>query len=237
MSSDSSSGLPKKPLVIEGVGSATGEAATVVATATFRMNFAVQHMLAAARFSRQVLELEREHQGEAFGPFFDDILHHATACIFAASASLEAYANELFFDRATAFPDYSSELLDKLWEIFEQKPTLDKFGFALLLRDRPKMDRGARPYQDVTALIELRNALTHFKPEWDNEAVRHRDVSERLRGRFIPSSFLDDALIFPRAWATHGCTKWAVESCLAFATEFERLAQLPVKYARGDLRS
>jgi hypothetical protein len=47
----------------------------------------------------------------------------------------------------------------------------------------------------------------------------------------VPSSFVTDALIFSRAWATHGCAKWAVESCVAFATEFEQIAQLPIKYA------
>src|SRR4051794_33549716 len=101
------------------------------ATASVRMNFAVQHMLAATRFSRRVAAVEREHAAEPFGEFWDEVLHNATGCVLTAVASLEAYANELFFDRATAFPGYSSELLDKLWETFEQKPILEKFGFAL----------------------------------------------------------------------------------------------------------
>ena len=196
------------------------------ANATFLFNFSVQHLLGAALFSRSVGEIERKHAGEQYGKFWDEILQLSSACIFAAVAALEAYANELFFDRARVFPGYPSRLLDRLWETFEQKSISEKFEFALLLRNRQLMDRGARPYQDVAALIDLRNGLIHFKPEWENEAERHEQISRRLHARFSPSPFLPDRLVFPRSWATHSCTKWAVESCLAFSHEFERLAGL-----------
>jgi hypothetical protein len=201
---------------------------------TLRVNLAVQHMLAAARFSRAVGALEQQHKGEAFGAFWEEILHNSIASTLACVASLEAYANELFFDRSTVFPGYTSDLLDRLWEAFEQKPTLEKFSFALLLRSKPGFSKGARPYQDVAAVIELRNALTHFKPEWDNEATRHRKLSDLLRGRFPLSPFVNDRLIFPRNWATHGCTTWAVKSALVFARKFEQLSELERKYGHGD---
>jgi hypothetical protein len=126
--------------------------------------------------------------------------------------------------------------ISTLWETFEREPPLDKFDFALLLRHKPKLNRGARPCQDVALVIELRNALIHFKPEWDNEADRHRKISERLANRFTPNPLLNDQNIFPRQWATHSCTQWALEQCLAFAEEFERLAELEPKYVRGDFR-
>jgi hypothetical protein len=126
------------------------------------------------------------------------------------------------------------QLLDKLWETFERKPTLEKFEFALLLRKSPKLDRSARPYQDVKAIVELRDALLHYKPEWDDEAVRHQKISEMLRGKFDPSPFQhDDSLIFPVRWASHSCTKWAVKGVLEFINEFARVGGLPDKYLRG----
>jgi hypothetical protein len=211
-----------------------GGSSTMSTQAGLRVNLAVLHMIGAARFSQRVREIEIENAGHEFGDFWPEILHQSSACIFAAVASLEAYANDLFFDRKTVFPGFASPLLDKLWETFEQKRTLDKFEFALLLRDKQQLNNGASPYQDVAAVIELRNGLTHFKPEWDNEAVRHRKISERLQNRFTPSTFLNDELLFPRRWTTHGCTKWAVESCLSFAEEFERLAGLEPKYKRAS---
>lgn len=204
--------------------------ATVSATASVRVNLAVQQMLAASRFSRQVGELERTNASQPFGPFWEEILHNGIAAILACASSMEAYANELFTDRATAFPSFAAPLLDNLWEAYERKSTLEKFKFALLLRNKPNFDEGAKAYQNVKVLIDLRNALVHFKPEWDTEANAHEKLSKKLAGKFTPSPFLNDSLIFPRRWATHAGTCWAVQSCLDFAREFERLADLPPKY-------
>lgn len=76
---------------------------TVEFVASVRMNLAVQNMLAAARFSRRVAELEKIHGSEEFGAFWDEILHNSIASIMCCTSSLEAYANELFFDRGTIF--------------------------------------------------------------------------------------------------------------------------------------
>jgi hypothetical protein len=207
------------------------DSATVRAIATTRTNLAVQHLLAASKFSREVKRVEDGNAGSEFGGFWEDILHYSIACTFGCAASLEAYANELFHDRATVFSGYSNPLLDRLWETFETKPILEKFQFALLLKNAPEMDRGAKVFQHATALVHLRNALTHFKPEWANEAVEHRKLSNRLAGLFTPGPFLKDELIFPRRWATHGCTAWAVRTVRAFAESFEQHGQLPSKYS------
>lgn len=205
--------------------------ATVSAHVTIRVNLAVQHMLGAARFSRDVGDVEQANVDQPLGPFWDGLFQYATACVFASCAALEAYANELFFDREKAFPGYSTDLLNQLWEVFEQKPTLDKFAFAIALRNRPVMDRGSRPYQDVSALIDLRHGLTHFKPEWENEAVRHEKLSKRLAPFIQPSIWLNtDRFLFPRSWATHQATSWAVKSTLAFCGEFEAAAGLESKF-------
>jgi hypothetical protein len=148
-------------------------------------------------------------------------------------AGLEAYANELFFNREIVFPNQSPQLLDWLWETFERKPLLKKFDFALLLREKPLLDSKTRLYQDVDALNMLRNGLIHFKPEWSHQAQSHKEISKRLESRFPGSPFLrSERSLFPLGWATHGCTKWALESVLAFCKEFERLAALP--YSRFE---
>jgi hypothetical protein len=76
------------------------------------MNFAVQHLLAAARFSRRVGEIESENKDNQFGPFWEEVLHFSTACIFSSVASLEAYANETYADREHILSDEARELLD-----------------------------------------------------------------------------------------------------------------------------
>lgn len=143
---------------------------TVEFVASVRMNLAVQNMLAAARFSRRVAELEKIHGSEEFGAFWDEILHNSIASIMCCTSSLEAYANELFFDRGTIFKKYSTPLLDNLWETYGRKNTLEKFEFALLLSDKPSIDKSSTLYQDVKIVVDLRNSLVHFKPEWDTQA-------------------------------------------------------------------
>jgi hypothetical protein len=181
--------------------------------------FAEAHMLAAVRFSRMVGEAERSGAPDVGM----QILDCATACIFASVAALEAYANEFFSMMRDVFPGYSARLLEKLWETFEMKPLLDKFQFALLLKGCPEFETGARPYQDVAVLIDLRNALVHFKPEWESEAVQHQKLSAKLRGKFAPSPLVsEERPVFPERWATEPCTTWAVNSAIDFAHLFAK---------------
>jgi hypothetical protein len=74
-------------------------------TARLRADLSVLHLLSAADFSRKVGALETLHDGEAFGGFWEEIFALATATIFAATAGLEAYANELFVDHGQNFPE------------------------------------------------------------------------------------------------------------------------------------
>jgi hypothetical protein len=199
-----------------------------------RFNFSIEHLLAAAHFSRHVAELEQANGGELSGAFFDEILWFSSACVFSSCAGLEAYVNELFIDHAEHF------------QTVERRPTsggsrsgsktLDKFDKALRLKQKPLLDLDSRPTEDVRALFELRNRITHFKPEWDSERGAHQHVSQQLANRFAPSPFLSDTELFPRRWATHGCTKWAVESCVEFLNVFESRAGVPARLAKHSAR-
>ena len=191
-----------------------------------RTNLSIPHLYAAARFSRHVAQVERQHDKEPLGAYYDEILHFSSACILTAVAALELHANELFADRASVFPNMSADLLHHLWKNYEQKSITEKFQLALVMRNAPKLPMGSRPGQDIDVLLALRNALMHFKPEWHDEAVKHRALSQKLRGKFKPSPLFPNELVFPHTWATHGCTKWAVERSVEFLRKFERRAQL-----------
>jgi len=126
------------PKVIEAAAVIEAGGATVKATADTRVNLSVPHLLSAASFSRRIGELEAEHGGKEFGEFWNDIFASATATVFASIAALESYANELFIDHEKVFPEIKPEIMAKLWELYEQKPPLEKFEFALLLKSRGK---------------------------------------------------------------------------------------------------
>lgn len=208
-------------------------ALTVQAAGDTRVNLSGPHLLSAASFSRRVGDLEAAHAGKEFGEFWNDIFANATATVFASVAALESYANELFIDHEKVFPELKSEVMAKLWELYEQKPPLEKFDLALLLKSQGSFDRGATPYQDVAALAKLRNGLVHFKPEWFSEQEEHAKLSATLRHRATLSPFFQPTEpLFPRGWASHATAVWVVRSVFDFIVEFERRAQVDARMGK-----
>ena len=200
---------------------------TATAVGSTRANLSVTHLLAAALFSRTAGQLEAEHAGEKFSDFWEDTQSNVIACIFTTVAGLEAFANELFVDGAEVFPDVRHEVMVKLWELYEQKATLEKYDFAALLRGSVAPNRGLSPRQDVAALIKLRNALIHFKPEWTHQQLEHAKASTALLNRAVRSPFFPQTEpLFPRSWASHGSARWAVASTVSFLVEFEEATAL-----------
>ena len=196
-----------------------------------RSNFSVPHLLAAAHFSRQVCSIEIGNQGKPLGPFYDDILAFSIANVMTAVASLESYINEVFFDYRKNFSSDKETLIKNIWKHFAERPTMEKFDLALMLRDRAVFDKATNPYQDVAILIKLRNSLVHFSPEWEDEQVAHERLSAQLSGKFQPSPFMQgSAPLFPKRWATSGCTKWAIASCLSYVQHFEELSGLEHRF-------
>jgi hypothetical protein len=205
---------------------------TLAATGRTRTNFAVQHLLVAARLAREVNTVEAENVGAEFGPFYDIVLGSSAGCVVLAAASLESYANETFADRSEHFSSHDQLVLDLLWQEYEQKGVLDKFDLALRLRTGRTLDRGTHGSQAVDRLIRLRNALMHFKPEWVDEADEHAKLSSRLEGYVGRSPWLLDEPLFPRAWATGSSAAWAVASVVSFVAAFATASGIPDRLSK-----
>lgn len=198
---------------------------TVQATGVTKVNLAILHLLGAARFARDLEGVEEQHRLESYGEFFEEILALATAVVVMSAAGVEAFINEQFADSGKHFGDDARRFWLEAAPDLDRKAILDKYDWFLILRGKPKLSRGTRPVQDVACLIELRNDLVHFHPEWDDEAKRHAKLSAWLEGKFERCRWLDnDRLLFPRAWASHSCAAWAVENSVAFLNHFGSLA-------------
>jgi hypothetical protein len=74
--------------------------------------------------------------------------------------------------------------------------------------------------QNADALIKLRNAVVHFKPEWFDEQDKHDKLSRLLAYKFQQTPFLKPEPIFPRAWASHSFAAWAILSTASFIDYF-----------------
>lgn len=221
------------PKVIEGQMSIELGPITFQAQGDTRVNFSVPHLLSAAVLSRRVGELEEEYAGSEFGAFWHPVFANASGTIFAAVAALESYANELFIDHKSVFPELRVEVMQKLWELYEQKSILEKYELALLLKDGLAFDRGASPYQDVSAIVKLRNGLIHFKPEWFSAQEEHAKLSALLKHRATLSPFFPESEpLFPRGWTSHATVKWAIQSILTFVLDFEVRAKVEQRMAK-----
>ena len=194
----------------------------VTITLRQRSAFAVQHLMAAVRFSRQCGEIQKENEDKSLGPFYDEQIACVSATIMLAVASLESNINEHLTDADTLFHEIPKGAREQFCALLSNAPILEKYERVLAAKELEPFKRGERPYQDVDILIAIRNELVHFHPEWHAEQERHEKLGNRLRYRFELSPFIPErtGVLFPQRFVSHGCTKWAVESALTFMTQF-----------------
>lgn len=191
---------------------------------------ALQHLMAAARFSHQCGQVEADNEGKPFGPFFDELIGCVSASVLLSVASLEANLNQYLFEPKNFFKDFNDGVLDLIMDYLNSKSTkiLNKYQKVLSVKGKEIFDTNRNPYQDVDILIKLRNILVHFRPEWHDDQDEHKKLGEKLRGKFELSPFIGEGegVLFPQRCFSYGCCKWAVQSSLTFMDAFaEKLGQ------------
>lgn len=155
-----------------------------------------------------------------------------------AFASLESYANELYFGKFEL--PLNANAAEVIFESMDDRrcSPFEKFEMAVALRADTKLDKGRSPYQDVRLLNELRNAAVHFRPEWDDDLKgKHEAISHQLASRLKPSPFFPRERLFPRSWASHGTAVWIITSVVSFLDDFYSRAKLesPLKDFKQQL--
>ena len=55
------------------------------------------------------------------------------------------------------------------------------------------------PFKEASDLVYLRNSITHYKPECDDDLRKHTNIATRLQGQFPDNRFaLPNQTFFPR---------------------------------------
>ena len=196
--------------------------------------FAVQHLMAASRFSKQCGEVEKRHSGQPLGPFFSEQIACVSATIMLCVASLESNINEYLSESPAVLAEIAEHLKrDPHAPPADRLPVLKKYQWVLAIKRLPQFAKGNKPYQNVARLIALRNALVHFQPEWHHQQKQHKHLKECLKAKFELSPFItqDSGVFFPQRFVSHGCTKWAVQSSLTFMKDFSDRLGLSDKFA------
>jgi hypothetical protein len=223
--------------VISGSGNLQAGPAKVEGKLRQRSAFAVQHMMAAARFSRMCGEIEIANKDQPLGNFFDSQIGAVSATVMLVTASLESNINEYLCEPEQVFPKLPGESPHTLVQLLEKKSILEKYQTVLSFLGCSEYSAGEAPYQDIDALIKLRNALVHFKPEWHDEQELHRKIEGRLKGRFeINPAIGENGVFFPQQCMSYGCTKWAVNTTLSFMKDFSGRSGLPYRFEKFTSR-
>ena len=200
---------------------------TVSGTGRTRTNLALHHLFAACRFSARVKEIESANAGQPFAAFWEEILQNSLGVAVLTVAALESYANEMYFEGSILKQGLNAAAAAELAEIIDRESILTKYSLALSISAGKKLDLGLSVTQNVDALIKLRNAVVHFRPEWFDEQDKHEKLSIRLHNKFKPSTFLPNELVFPRAWASHSFNVWALKTTVEFIDHFHSEAGTP----------
>lgn len=172
-------------------------------------------------------------------------MSHVLTSIVMSVAFLESTVNELFLGAARTLVSQIGEDTVNKWtewwndtsegrdrtdvddEQFEKISILRKYQAALERAGREEFDTSRSPYQDVGHLVELRNSIIHYKPEWIKDGLPEKGgqankITSRLGTKFGPNPLLSGNDWYPDNVLHHRCADWAVKTSLGFTDEFFR---------------
>lgn len=208
-----------------------------------RAYFSTYHLWAARDFSAKCAAIESVHHG----PSRFDHEHRALviAAVVESASFLESAINELFKDCVDDHHAYVGVLapaaiasMQAQWATWHNgpraaPPTLGKYDAALRSVGLNQFDHSTGPYQDAVDVLNLRNALVHFTPEWSPASGVHRFDS-------FKSKFEDNRLMrgsgnayFPDKCLGAGCAAWAAKSSRSFVDAFHEKLGIRPNYQRS----
>jgi hypothetical protein len=201
-------------------------------------SFRRQHIFAGQHFASLARAIEVKGISQGDEKSLQEHRSYVTAAILSAVTYLESSINELYHeaengDQTTlqGLDGRAFQMLDQFWREIERASILHKYQTALLVAGKSRFDQGNQPYQDVDSLIKLRDALVHYKPEWNDEQGRHQNLQERLERRFKPNPLLPSgSLWFPHLCLGAACAEWAVDVASSFSNEFSSRMGIPPRH-------
>lgn len=209
-------------------------------TVVTRSYFSTQHLWAARHLAHLAAEYEGKNASRAPMASIQHRVYVITA-VSEAVAFLEATVNEVLQDAHDDHHSYVGTLgvkriaaLRAYWATLNrgQSYVLKKYTKALALCGaNPLSDTDPR-HENAAALVDLRNALTHYRPASVSTSDPH-PLDAKLRGRFAPNLLRDSnpqGPFYPDHALGAGCAQWAVNTATSFADHFAQEMSLTLNY-------
>ena len=204
-----------------------GLRASASATVKLRTNLSYQHIRGAALNAGRCAPLEKNYEWPATEVI---LLEHATAAasaVILATCSLEAHINEWHLDAVDGNSEAlgraapAAKMVANLWDTVERQSILRKYQWFLEVAGCQTLNKGDTTYRAVADLIEVRDHLVHYKPEWSDNPKRNKRLEDRLRSKFdLNRLSKPDQFFIPYRCLGHGCGVWAIRSVLDLVREF-----------------
>ena len=152
-----------------------------------------QYFEAAGYFANCAANIESEFLKANLSDEIGRPQHRAyvVGAVVLATMAMETCINGIYLDarrknrqELKGLDDHAMALLAKPWPKLDsrRRSILRKYKTALQSLGKDALDSDAQPYKDADNLVYLRNALTHYKPEWDDAKI-HVEIRDRLKGR------------------------------------------------------
>lgn len=181
----------------------------------------------------RTIEDSEKHQ-EWPQPNYKQNLGLATTAVIMSAAALEAAINETYDlavdKRYDAFPSLSEaqvDLIALLWDIVDNSQVIKKHDVALVATGKTIIPHGCEPCQSVVALIELRNTIMHYKPEWSDQQNRLKRLEDKLQHKFPSNQLIENVSghmeWFPARCLGAGCAEWACGAVRNYHVKFTNI--------------
>jgi hypothetical protein len=213
-------------------------------TILMRSYFSIHQLWAAELAAAQALSFEQNVTGEV--PAFSiEQRAYVMNAVFLSVAFLESAINEILQDIVDGEQAYTGPVnpvvrrcIAVWWGQSEGQgratgSILDKYQALLEFYGVARMKKGLPPYQDADLIIQLRNTLMHYKPQYYGGDKEHRLVG-KLRTKFEANPLMRGSgnSYFPDHCLGGPCARWAVKTVKAFADAYFPMLHITATYAR-----
>lgn len=215
-------------------------------TAKLRANFDHIHSRSAGMFAIEAARLEDKFKDKnPSQEILNSHMSYISSSLICSVAELEANINQIIVDlqsdkklnKALHFQtiDKTTKLINSksLFKTLSEinKPVTSKYKliyFLLTEKDLPHNQFA----QAIQFLINIRNCLIHFTPEWSNELNRHKKLKDNYNSKYINAFHLSPfaskgALFFPYQLLSADCAVWACQASHDYIENFTK--QCPLK--------
>jgi hypothetical protein len=211
-------------------------------TLRVKTSLARLHIESSSLFSNLCQQIENEEEHLDWPqPRWDEARSYALSSVVLSVAALESSINELYqqaIDKDKnalgSLTDEQLSLLEQLWPEVEKFPILRKYQIVLTAKSRESLTKGTEPYQSATALVSLRNALVHFKPEWDDSLNEHQKLEAKLKSYFGPNRLANKAkgrmVWFPHKCLGASCAMWSYNTAKRFSEHFCKTMDIKARF-------